>query len=525
MREDCFVPSLSFSLRPQQEAIMVRRVHPLPGRTPGHFIRRAIDAEQHASVLVREAARSLVAVMRAMTTAPNSLALRYSEVLVLNAAVENFDATLRYKYAGIGSNPLCRLASTRRFALDLELQVRADLGTLIDTVLCADDDHGSWRDRIVAARLSEEDELASQATQSSRVVADAARTGPRRFAAMLLEGIAMLRFELTVHNASHSRQHRNAMRRVLCSIEDARLFGTDAASLRPLLRFDRLAGFIPRYSLELGGRTSNYGSLRHGILLDTSRTAGPGTCVVVTHPFALSSIAALPQVIDGIAKWSSFDHDNIAKCLGFTFWNRDEAFTPRSSNDESRVDESSADWDGDGLLVATVWAVDSASSTPICFGTPKSERDTLATLRQVARALARLHRARLAHRSICCENIVIRPGGRVQLANFRIGSTAASQSIDRMSAPEMILGCHGDGVEALLAADVYSLGLCATVMLTGELPFDTESDQDVLEAMMNREPIARPSRVSDAAWRVLGPLLAVDPLSRPSIDTIIQNLR
>jgi serine/threonine protein kinase len=507
---------------------MVRRVHPLPSQTPGHFIRRAIDAEHHTSVLVREAARSLVAVMRAMTTSPNSLALRFSEVLVLKAAVENFDATLRCKYAGIGSNPLRRLASTRRLALDLELRVHVELGTLIDAVLSADDDHGSWRDRIVAARLSEEDELSSQATQSSRVLADAARTAPRRFAAMLLEGIAMLRFELTVHNASHSQQHRNTMRRVLCSIEDSRLFGTDAASLRPLLRHDRLAGFIPRYSVELSGQSSNYGSLRHGTLLDASRIAEAGARIVVTQPFALPSIAALPEVIDSIAKWSSFEHDNIAKCLGFTFWNRDEVFTPCSGSDESRVDESSAERGSDGLLVATVWAVDSVSSTPICFGAPTSERETLATLLQVARALARLHQGDLAHQSICCENIIIRSDGRVQLANFQLGSTAAprsSQSIDRMSAPESVLGRNGDGIGALLAADIYSLGLCATVMLTGELPFDTKSDQDVLEALMNREPITRPSRVSDALWRVLNPLLAADPASRPGIDAVIRNFR
>jgi serine/threonine protein kinase len=116
----------------------------------------------------------------------------------------------------------------------------------------------------------------------------------------------------------------------------------------------------------------------------------------------------------------------------------------------------------------------------------------------------------------------------VQLANFQLGSTAAprsSQSIDRMSAPESVLGRNGDGIGALLAADIYSLGLCATVMLTGELPFDTKSDQDVLEALMNREPITRPSRVSDALWRVLNPLLAADPASRPGIDAVIRNFR
>lgn len=521
---------------------MERRVRLQPLRPSARPRRSAtVVSEQHASVLVRQTARYINGVLLAGASTPDALQLRgrqdavptavlvdpelrYRMLVVLEAAVESFDATLQFKYAGLASKPLLRLASTRRLALDLELRVHAELATLAIADQHTNTDQALGRERVMAARALEESELA---TQSSRTLADAARTALRRYAATLLEGIAMLRFELAYHSADHSQQHRETMGLVLASIEDARLFGNEAAALRPLLRHDLLDGFIPRYSMELGG-CDLYGTLRHGTLLETTRSLGPGTRIIVTKPFALSSMAALPQVIDVIARWSTLQHDNVAKCVGFTFWNRDEPFTPHPDSEVGHQDGVSVEWSGDGLLVATIWADDGSGTTPICFGAPMGVRDTFATLHQVALAVTFLHREGRVRHNVCCENIAISSDGRVRLANFRLGlpidlqALQSTEEIDRMSAPEVILGGDGDHDGGSLAAAIYSLAMCAVVMLTGELPFDTKSDQEVVAALLGPRPIPRPHTISQGLWRVLSPLLATDPTLRPGINAVVR---
>jgi tetratricopeptide (TPR) repeat protein len=101
----------------------------------------------------------------------------------------------------------------------------------------------------------------------------------------------------------------------------------------------------------------------------------------------------------------------------------------------------------------------------------------LATLDQVAEAMAEAHAAGLVHGDLKPGNLMIEPGGRVRILDFGLArqvdplTTQASaigseQGTIAFMAPERLLGKAPDA-----AGDVYALGVVLYGMLAGGLPF------------------------------------------------------
>ena len=101
--------------------------------------------------------------------------------------------------------------------------------------------------------------------------------------------------------------------------------------------------------------------------------------------------------------------------------------------------------------------------------------------RQVLSALAAAHEAGMVHRDVKPANILIGADGDAKLADFGIAkrfddlgasvtSTGTMIGTPRYMAPEQALG-HA----ATPASDVYSMGVVMFEMLTGRLPFETDS--------------------------------------------------
>ena len=107
-------------------------------------------------------------------------------------------------------------------------------------------------------------------------------------------------------------------------------------------------------------------------------------------------------------------------------------------------------------------------------------------VRDVAEALAFAHSHGVVHRDVKPENIFIESGtGRALLADFgiahssefdsRLTMTGAAIGTPAYMAPEQI-----DGAAANARSDVYSLGIVAWEMLTGERPWDGEALYNVI---------------------------------------------
>ena len=136
-------------------------------------------------------------------------------------------------------------------------------------------------------------------------------------------------------------------------------------------------------------------------------------------------------------------------------------------------------------------------------------------LREVAWALAYAHGARIVHRDVSAENILLERGTeRAIVTDFGIASAMHTAALD---ATGQVMGnahyvspeqAAGEPVDA--RSDLYSLGVVGYYALTGRLPFNGETNADVVAQHLNTVPAsitsvaaAVPPRLAAAVERCL----------------------
>ena len=111
---------------------------------------------------------------------------------------------------------------------------------------------------------------------------------------------------------------------------------------------------------------------------------------------------------------------------------------------------------------------------------------------EIGRALSAAHSARLVHRDVKPQNVLIDMEGRAKVTDFGI---ARSMEAKGLTATGRVLGTtdyvspeQALGHEVTEQSDIYSLGIVLYEMLTGEVPF--QADTQVAVAMKHvREPL------------------------------------
>ena len=102
----------------------------------------------------------------------------------------------------------------------------------------------------------------------------------------------------------------------------------------------------------------------------------------------------------------------------------------------------------------------------------------------VAVGLAYTHDAKVLHRDVKPANVFLSDAGRAKLGDYGTGAFMAEESGDRVGtafymAPEIF-----EGAPASVRSDVYSLGVLAFEVLTGERPFTGETYDALMHAHM-----------------------------------------
>ncbi len=161
------------------------------------------------------------------------------------------------------------------------------------------------------------------------------------------------------------------------------------------------------------------------------------------------------------------------------------------------------------------------------FGKTVPVLEAVELLGTVAQTLAVVHAAGLVHRDVKPGNVMIVPDGRIVLMDFglflpRAGVELHPEGTAEYMAPETIRG-----IPACPSADIYSLGVTAYEMLTGEVPF---SRIDVL-AMVHRqrEPKIEPLRnsrpdVPAVLADLIHEMLDQDPNARPDAGAVVYRM-
>ncbi|HVG94672.1 MAG TPA: protein kinase [Planctomycetota bacterium] len=158
-------------------------------------------------------------------------------------------------------------------------------------------------------------------------------------------------------------------------------------------------------------------------------------------------------------------------------------------------------------------------------------------LRQAAEGLGAAHEAGFVHRDVKPSNLILRPDGGLKVTDFGLaksmsGDPGATHVGNLVGTPEFMSPeqCRGQPVDA--RTDVYTLGLTAFWLLTGERPFGGGSVGAMLDAQMNAPLPSAAARRPDLPARVddvLARLTAKDRERRPEsmreVLSLLEDLR
>ena len=152
---------------------------------------------------------------------------------------------------------------------------------------------------------------------------------------------------------------------------------------------------------------------------------------------------------------------------------------------------------------------------------------------QIGRGLQHAHLNGIIHRDIKPQNILITDDGRVKIFDFGIAKHSESSTITNSGriigsvhyfSPEQARGLTTDH-----RSDIYSLGITMYEMVTGRLPFDSESPVTIALKHM-QEPVIPPRTVnpgiSDKLNAVIMKAVAKDPIDRyQTMDEMLTDIQ
>ncbi len=118
---------------------------------------------------------------------------------------------------------------------------------------------------------------------------------------------------------------------------------------------------------------------------------------------------------------------------------------------------------------------------------------------QALDGLQHAHYKNILHRDIKPANLMLTREGSVKLMDFGIARMVGSQRLTRADrvvgtleymAPELL-----NGTEPSIQSDLYAVGVLLYELLSGKMPFETTTDNTLINQILNKKPIPLRSRI------------------------------
>jgi serine/threonine-protein kinase len=149
-------------------------------------------------------------------------------------------------------------------------------------------------------------------------------------------------------------------------------------------------------------------------------------------------------------------------------------------------------------------------------------REAVELMSQACNGIGYAHRAGLVHCDVKPQNMLVTPDKRMKVVDFGIARAQASISPDEQvdvvwGSPLYYSPEQAAGAAPSPASDVYSLGIVFYEMLTGELPFQAETSDEL--ARMHQEVQPKPPRklnpnIPPGLEQILLKVLSKEPAAR-----------
>ena len=155
-------------------------------------------------------------------------------------------------------------------------------------------------------------------------------------------------------------------------------------------------------------------------------------------------------------------------------------------------------FDGDRLYIVMEYIDGADLKSTINQNKPQSISQKLDYLLQASSGLGFAHQSGFVHCDVKPQNMLVSKTGTLKITDF--GIARALETISREEKYDVVWGSpyyfspeQASGKAPSPATDVYSLGVIAYEMMTGELPFNAEDSAEL--ARMHRSVLPKPPRI------------------------------
>jgi Tol biopolymer transport system component len=193
----------------------------------------------------------------------------------------------------------------------------------------------------------------------------------------------------------------------------------------------------------------------------------------------------------------------------------------------------------DGRLYLVSELVDGGTLRDWIKAAPRSWQDVVELVIGLADGLATAHEARILHRDVKPENILITKTGYAKLADFGLAklrespSLAADAPTEMRTRPGMIVGTvaymspeQASGEPSDARSDVFSFAVVLYELLGGRRPFRGSTDLDVLRAIASQSPDRLPESIPLPLRQLIERALQKDPARRvQTMREVVGDLR